>query len=116
MVGNQTTVPQVNGTLTSLAIQLRELMGMVIQQQSYLDGLGTAGLNNLGGAGLGFSTAANPANPGGVSDAQYVLNLVNQMGTVAGVYKGTVQAQGTGGTGAVLFNFESAFTPLWAGQ
>lgn len=116
MVGNQTNVAAVNGTLTSLAVQLRELMGQILQQQSYLDNLGTSGLNNLGGTGNGFSTVANPGNPGSVSDAQYVLNLINEMGTVAGVYKGTVQAQGSGGTGAVLFNFENAFTPLWGGQ
>jgi len=32
------------------------------------------------------------------------------------VYKATVQSQGTGGTGAILFNFEDALTILTAGQ
>jgi hypothetical protein len=115
-VGNPASVAQVNNDLTSLALQIRGLASQVLERQAYLNKLGTAGLNNLGGAGAGFSLAANPANNGGASDAQAVLDDINQMATVVGCYKGTVQQGGTGGTGAVKFNFEDFLTHLWAGQ
>lgn len=115
-VGNQATVQQVDNVLSNLAFQLRELMHQVHDQWAFLNKLGLTGLENLGGTGAGFGSAANPANPGSVSDAQYVLNLINYMATVQGCYAGTVQQGGSGGTGAVLFNFEDALTPLWAGQ
>lgn len=115
-VGNPTTVAQTNNVLTSLATQIRELAHQVLAQQAYLVKLGTTGLANIGGTGNGFSTTANPANNGGVSDAQAVLDDINHMATVIGCYKGTVQQGGTGGTGAILFNFEDFLTHLWAGQ
>ena len=105
-VGSQATVAQVNQALTQLAVQLRELMGQVHQQWAFLNKLGATGLQNLGGAGAGFSAA----------DAATVLQMINNMATVQGCYAGTVQQGGTGGTGAILFNFEDALTPLWGGQ
>lgn len=100
-VGNQTSQGNVNTTLTTLATSLRELMNDILQQQQYLVKLGSTGLQ-----GLGFTAG----------DATTVLDDVNHMATVAGCYKGTVQQGGTGGTGAILFNFEDFLTHLWAGQ
>jgi hypothetical protein len=105
-VGNQTSVAQVNNTLSALAVQLRELMSQIHDQWAYLNKIGATGLENLGGAGNGFSSA----------DAATVLQMINYMSTVAGCYYGTVQQGGSGGTGAIDFNFEDALTPLWAGQ
>lgn len=97
-VGTQPSVGGINSTLTQLALAQRELANDQIELGAYLNGLGTAGLQ-----ALGFS----------VPDAATVLQLVNYMTTVAGCYKGTVQQGGTGGTGAILFSFESALTQLW---
>jgi hypothetical protein len=58
---------------------------------------------------IGYGSAANPANPGGVSDAQLALNMINYLNTVAGVYRGTA-TQGT------TFDFSNATCGLWAGQ
>lgn len=105
-VGNQTTVTQVNSNLSSYALQMRQLMRQILDQWQYLNQLGQTGLENLGGTGNGFSSA----------DAAQVLTYIDYMQTVAGVYMGTVQAQGSGGTAAILYDFDSALTPLWAGQ
>ena len=104
--GTQPTVAQVNATLTSLALQLRNLAAAIEQQWAFLNKLGTTGLENIGGTGQGFSA----------TDAGAALQDIDYMQTVTGVYKGTIQAQGTGGTGAILFNFEDALTHLWSGQ
>lgn len=45
-----------------------------------------------------------------------MLDDINHMATCAGCYKGTVQQGGSGGTGAILFNFEDFLTHLWGGQ
>lgn len=100
-VGTQASVSGISSSLTGNALALRELADDILQQWSYLNKLGLAGLQ-----ALGFSAA----------DAQAVLDNVNRMVTPIQVYKGTVQAQGTGGTGAILFNFEDSLTPLWGGQ
>lgn len=100
-VGNQATQAQINATLTNLSVGLRELASDVLQAQAYYNKLGLTGLQ-----GLGFTT----------QDAQAVLDNINHMATVAGCYKGTVQQGGSGGAGAILFNFEDYLTPLWAGQ
>ena len=114
-VGTQATVQQVNSVLTNLAIQWRELVQTTIEQWAFLNKLGLTGLENLGGTGAGFSSAANPANPGGVSDAQYVLTLIDYLATPAQVFQGT-QGQAPAGQAAADFNFQDATTVLWAGQ
>lgn len=114
-VGNQASVQQVSNVLTNLAIQWRELTQTTIQQWSFINKLGLTGLENLGGTGAGFSSAANPANPGGVSDAQYVLTLIDYLATCAQVFQGT-QGQAVAGQTAADFNFQDATTVLWAGE
>ena len=100
-VGSQPSQGNINSTLTQLALALRELSNDMLEQGEYLNGLGLAGLE-----ALGFTS----------DDAATVLQLIDYMTTVAGCYKGTVQQGGTGGTGAILFDFESALTPLWGGN
>ncbi|SRR6266487_2271749 len=100
-VGTQTSQGAVNQSLTELAQGLRDLCNHILQQQGFLNKLGSTGLT-----GLGFTSG----------DAATVLDDINHMATVAGCYKGTVQQGGTGGTGAILFNFEDFLTHLWAGQ
>jgi len=100
-VGGQTTEDKTNNTLTSLAVTLRELMDDILHQQGFLTKLGNSGLQ-----ALGYSA----------SEATQVLDDINHMATVAGCYKGTVQQGGTGGTGAILFNFEDFLTHLWGGS
>lgn len=100
-IGAQTNQGNINQTLTVLAVALREQADQILHQWAYINKLGLSGLQ-----GLGFTAG----------DAQSVLDAVNHMATIAQVYKGTVQQGGTGGTGAILFNFEDSLTPLWGGQ
>lgn len=93
-VGLPTSQGAVNQSLTTLAINLREVASEILHQWGYLNKLGLAGLETVG-----FSAA----------DAQSVLDNINHMATVAQVYRGTA-------TQASLFNFEDALTPLWGGQ
>lgn len=65
---------------------------------------------------IGYSDTPNNKNPGGVSDAVYAQTLVAYFSQVAGVYYGTVQSGGTGGTGAINFNINSALSGTWNGQ
>ena len=92
--GQQSTQAGVNGSLTSLALRLRDVSAGILQQQSYFNKLGLAGLE-----ALGFTA----------SDAQSVLDDINHMATCAQVYRGTA-------TQTPAFNFEDSLTHLWAGQ
>jgi hypothetical protein len=99
-IGQQTSTGNINQMLTQLAIQWRDLSNQTLQQWAFLNKLGQDGLETLT-----FTS----------DDATAVLTAIDQMVQPAQVYKGTVQSGGTGGTGAILFNFEDAQTPLWAG-
>lgn len=112
-VGQQSTKASMDQTLSSIATQYRNLCQTMRDLSTQVNGQ-AAGLAYL--EGLGYTNTANPLNPGGISDAQYALNVVNYLSTLAGVYYGTVQQGGTGGTGAIDFNFDNAFSPLWANQ
>lgn len=92
-VGAQTTQAVVDSTLSSFALQLRDLANKVLQQQAYYNKLGLTGLGVVG------YTA---------TDAQAVLDNINHLATVMQVYKGTA-------TQATQFNFEDYLTPLWGG-
>lgn len=111
-VGQQASVAGVNQAMTSLASRWRDLTEDTLQELAFLNKLGTAGLNNLGGANAGFSLAANPANPGSQSDAAYVLTLIGYMATCAQVFQGLF-GQAAAGQTASDFNFQDATTILW---
>ena len=98
-IGSQATVQGLNGTLSSLAVQTRNLMQQVRTLQEYAVTTGLTGLQNLGGTGAGF----------GAADAQAYLNMVSTLNTVAGVFFGTA-------TQATLFSFDNAVSGTYAGQ
>lgn len=104
--GVQATRQTVDGTLTSLTVQLRELMENIQKQQAFIAKLGLTGLEGLASSG---PPAYTPA------EAQAVLDAFNHMGTVEQVYMG-VQGQAPVGQTAAAFNFEDSLTPYWAGQ
>lgn len=112
-VGGQASTATINGSLTNLSTGIRNLMQGVTNLNTFVNGGGN-GVNVL--AELGFSTIPTASNPGGVSDAQLALNIIGYLNTVSGVYYGTVQQGGTGGTGATMFNFNNALSLVWAGS
>ena len=93
-VGNQATVNGINQSLTSYAIQLRDLCQQLANFQQNVVKLGLPGLE-----ALGYSPA----------DAQTVLNMASYMNTIAGVFTGTT-------TQNIDFNFGDALSILYAGQ
>jgi hypothetical protein len=98
-VGNQPTVAGINQSLSSLAIQMRNLMQQVKQFDQKISALGATGLENIGGTGQGF----NPA------DAASVIQLAGFLNKNAGVYFGT-------DTQATASNFDAALTVVWGDQ
>jgi hypothetical protein len=102
-VGNQPTNGAVDGQITNLSVSLRNLMQNISNLSTWINGQ-NQGLTYL--ESLGYSTG----------DAQTVLTLIAYMNTISGVYYGTVQQGGSGGTGAIEFDYNNALSQLWAGQ
>jgi hypothetical protein len=96
-IGNTVTVASLNAQAAQLAMVWRNNSAATLTLQAYTTAQGSSGLVTLG-----FTSG----------DATSLIALVNNMGTLAGVYNGTVQQGGTGGTGASLFNFGNALTAL----
>lgn len=92
-IGTPPNALGINQALTGMAIALRNQADAILQQQAYLNNLGTSGLQ-----AIGFTA----------TDAQAVLDAINHMATVAQVYRGTA-------TQATLFNFENSLLQLWGG-
>lgn len=105
-VGNQANTTTISNAITSSAINLRSVMEGINHLSTFVNGQGT-GLQTL--AAIGFSTAPTAANPGGISDAQYALNMISYLNTVAGVYYGTA-------TQATTFDFNQELSQMWGGQ
>jgi hypothetical protein len=112
-VGTQPTNATIDNQLTAMSLQLRNLMQAAVNLSTQVNGTGQ-GLAVL--EGYGYSSAANAGNPGDISDASYALQMIAYLNTVAEVYFGNVQQGGSGGTGAVTFNFNNALAELWNGQ
>ncbi len=112
-VGAQGSSGTVSAALTNLAVGMRNLMQSITNLNTWINGQAN-GLAYL--EELGFSSASNPDNPGSISDAQFALNLLAYLNTMSGVYYGTVQQGGSGGTGASMFNFNQELSQLWAGS
>jgi hypothetical protein len=112
-VGGQGSSATVDSALTNLSVGIRRLMQGVANLNTWITGEGN-GIAYL--EQLGYSSAGDPQNPGGISDAQMALNYIGYLNTLSGVYYGTVQQGGTGGTAATMYNFNNALSPLWAGQ
>lgn len=97
---------QIDNLITSLAVNLRDVARRVYNLNLAVNGQGT-GLAYL--QSLGYSNTANPANPGGISDAAQALAMISYLNTVAGVYFGTA-TQGS------AFSFDQELSQVWAGQ
>lgn len=97
---------QISNIITALAVNLRDIARRIYNLNLAVNGQG-AGLAYL--QAVGYSNTANPANPGGVSDAALALSIISYLNTVAGVYFGTA-TQGT------TFNFDQQLSEVWAGQ
>ena len=97
---------QIDNTITALAVSLRDICRQVYNLNLLVNGQG-AGLAYL--ESIGYGSAANPANPGGISDAELALNIISYLNTVAGIYFGTA-------TQASAFNFDQQLSEVWAGQ
>ena len=108
-VGSAIGSGQINNVITSLAVNLRNLMQQVANLNLLVNGQG-AGLAYL--TSIGYSNEAgtsDPGNPGGITDAAYALQTIGYLNTVASVYFGTA-TQGTD------FNFNQELSAVWAGQ
>lgn len=97
---------QINNIITSLAVAMRDVMENVHHLDLSVNGQGK-GLEYL--MSTGFSGSPNPANPGGVSDADLALSTISYLNTVAQVYFGAA-AQ------ADPYNFNQQLSSVWAGQ
>ena len=96
-IGNIPSVAQLNGQAAQIASSWRAVALQTIWFQAYIASLGTAGLE-----ALGFAAA----------DAAAMQTQANYMLSLAQIYQGTLQQGGTGGTGAIEFNFENALVAL----
>jgi hypothetical protein len=99
-VGSQPTEAGLNQSLTAYAQNLRNTMQAITNWTIQVQNLGTSGL-----VALGFTSG----------DAASFLQFAGYLSTVAGCYNGTVQQGGSGGTGAITFNFYNALSAVCAG-
>lgn len=106
MVGAVIGSAQIDNTITALAVGLRDISQQIINLSLLVNGQGDgeAYLESIG-----YSNDANPANPGGVSDAAWALALIGYLNTVAEVYFGTAAQPSS-------FNFNQELSQVWAGQ
>lgn len=102
-IGSQAGTATIDQQLTSLSLGMRNLLQQVRDLNTFVNGQGN-GLSFL--ESLGFSSG----------DASSALTFISYLNTIAGCYFGTVQQGGSGGSGAIDFNFDNALAPLWAGQ
>lgn len=105
-VGSTIGSGQINNVLTSVAVNMRNLMQEVVNLDRAVNGQGT-GLAYL--ESTGFGSDSNPDNPGSESDAQYAIDLIAHMAAFAAIYFGQ-------NTQLADFNYDLTFAPLWAGQ
>lgn len=106
MVGATIGSGQIDNIITNLAVNLRDIMRNITNLNMSVNGQ-AAGLAYL--ESIGYGSVTNPANPGGISDAQYAQNMIGYLNTVASVYFGTVPQ-------TPAFNFDQELSQMWAGQ
>lgn len=97
---------QMDNIMSSLAVQIRDVMRQIFNLNLAVNGQ-AQGLAYL--QSIGYSIAANPANPNNKSDAQLALDMISYLNTCAAVYFGTA-AQ------TPAFNFDQQLSMLWAGH
>lgn len=99
-VGTQASQAQINGQVTNLSLQLRSLMQTINNFTTFINNLGTAGIE-----AAGYSAA----------DAATIQTVSSYLSTFPLVYNG-VQYQGTTATNGIQFDFNNALSAYWAGQ
>jgi hypothetical protein len=98
-IGNTpTTTFQVNSQAAQIAVQLRTLMQAISVFSGWVAGQGAAGLQN----NCQFTSA----------DAQAMLTQASYLSTFPLIYNGQLQQGGSGGSGAITFNFANALQAL----
>lgn len=102
-VGDQSSSTTIDSQITSLSLALRNLAQNITNLNIFINGQGE-GQATL--ETLGYDSA----------DATTALQAISYLYTIAGVYFGTIQAGGTGGTDAIDFDYNSALAPYWAAQ
>lgn len=105
-VGASISREQLDNILSNLAVNYRNISQLAANLSVEVNGQGQ-GLAFL--EDRGYSSAPNPANPGGISDAAWALQLVDYFSNMSGVWFGTA-------TQAATFNYNNAAAPLWGGQ
>lgn len=99
--GNPVTAQTLNARLGQVAVQMRMVMEAASDLFKVANGLGSSGLQSAG--------LSSP-------DASDYLLKAGYLNTLAGIYYGTVQQGGSGGTGASTFNFDNALSTAWGAQ
>ena len=97
---------QVDNIITALAVDMRNVMRQVYNLNRAVNGQG-AGLAYL--ESIGYSGTANPANPGGASDAEFALSVISYLTTVASVYFGSAAQPSA-------YDFDQQLSEVWAGR
>jgi hypothetical protein len=97
---------QVDNIMSALAVQLRTVMQQIANLNLSVNGQGQ-GLAYL--QAVGYSNAANAANPGGVSDAALALSVISYLNTMSAIYFGTAAQPSP-------FNFNNQLSEVWAGR
>lgn len=100
-VGLPATAQTLNARLGQAAIAVRNAMQQAGSLFEYQDNLGANGLE-----AAGFTTG----------DAAAYQTMASYLSALSGVYYGTVQQGGSGGTGAIEFDFDNALSATWGGQ
>jgi hypothetical protein len=99
-VGIQPSSSQIDTQMTQLANSLRKIMEQLTDFALQINNMGQSGLETAG-----YDAA----------DATTALQLVGYMTSVTQVYYGLLQQGGSGGNGAIEFNFNNALSQLWGG-
>jgi hypothetical protein len=105
-VGSTIGSDQVNNIITALAVRVRDTMRQISNLNEAVNGQ-AQGLAYL--ESIGFDAAPNPANPGGVSDAELALSMIGYLNTVSALYFGTAAQPDP-------FNFDQELSQVWGGQ
>ena len=100
-IGISTDPATLTGLVVTIATQWRDAAGASQQLSAWL-------------AKQGDDAAVAALFGIGPADVPALRSTIGYFATLAGVYHGTVQQGGTGGTGATLFNFDDALV-IWAG-
>jgi hypothetical protein len=106
-IGNQPNVGGLNTQLADVAVQQETAAASAARLWAYVVSLGANQAAQVAGLeALGFESAANPINPGGVSDAQWFWTAANYTYAESQYYYG--QPSG--------FNYDSALANVRGGQ